>query len=399
MTDFLPYGKQTVDESDIAAVAEVLRGDWLTTGPTVDAFEAALVREVAAGFAVACSSGTAALHLAALALALGPGDAAIVPAMTFVATANAVRYAGAEVVFADVDPDTGLMGPAHLEAALRRVPSGLTAKAAFPVHLNGQCADPAALKSVANAHGLRIVEDACHALGATYGDGVKIGAARHADLAIFSFHPVKTITMGEGGAITGHDPSLEARLRLLRNHGIVRDADRFVQPELANDTAGAPNPWYYELAELGFNYRASDIACALGKSQLAKLARFVARRRALAALYDTRLAPLAPHIRPLGRTPGCVAAWHLYVARVDFAALGRDRAAVMGALRAAGIGTQVHYVPVPWQPYYRARYGAADLPGAATYYARCLSLPLYPAMADSDVDRVVHALTVATGIG
>jgi UDP-4-amino-4,6-dideoxy-N-acetyl-beta-L-altrosamine transaminase len=397
VADFLPYGRQTIDEADIAAVAEVLRGDWLTTGPAVDAFEAAFAKTVGAGFAVACSSGTAALHLAALALGLGRGDTAIVPAMTFVATANAARYVGAEVAFADVDPATGLMGPAELETALRRVPRGARAKAVFPVHLNGQCADPAGLKAIADANGLRIAEDACHALGATYDDGVPVGAARNADLAIFSFHPVKTVTMGEGGAVTGNDVALERRLRLLRNHGLTRDPDAFVQMRLAHDAGGAPNPWYYEMPEPGFNYRASDIACALGTSQLAKLSRFVARRRALAARYDGRLSSLAPLVRPIGRAPGCEPAWHLYVVLVDFAAAGRDRAAVMGALHRQGIGTQVHYLPVAWQPYYRARYGEADLPGAAAYYARCLSLPLYPAMTDGDVDRVVDALATAIG--
>lgn len=398
MADFLPYGRQAIDDSDVAAVADVLRGDWLTAGPMVDAFEADLAKTVGAGFALACSSGTAALHLATLALGLGPGDAVVVPAITFVATANAARYVGAEVAFADVDPETGLMGPAELDAALMRLPDGTTPKAVFPVHMNGQCSDPAALKTAADGLGLQVVEDACHALGATYGAGVPVGATQHADLAAFSFHPVKTVAMGEGGAITGNDPALERRLRRLRNHGLTREVDEFARPELAFASNGAANPWYYELPVLGFNYRASDINCALGRSQLRKLPSFVARRRALAARYDEKLASFAPLIRPLGRVPDCRPAWHLYVALIDFEGLGRDRASVMNALHEKGIGTQVHYMPVPWQPYYRARYGDADLPGAARYYAHCLSLPLYPAMADADVDRVVDRLGEITGV-
>ena len=392
MVDFLPYGRQCIDEADIAAVAAVLRGDWLTTGPAVDAFEAAFARAVDADFAVACSSGTAALHLAALALELGPGDAVIVPAVTFVASANAARYVGAEVVFADVEPDTGLMGPAQLEGALTRAPRGSTVRAIFPVHLNGQCADPTAMKAVADAHGLKIVEDACHSLGATYDKGIPVGAAHHADLATFSFHPVKTIVMGEGGAITGRDRRLEKRLRSLRNHGLIRDPAGFTMDTLARNQAGAVNPWHYELHELGFNYRASDINCALGLSQLAKLGHFVERRRALATRYDERLRPLANAVRPIGRMTNCVPAWHLYVVLVDFANLGVDRATVVEKLRAKGVGSQVHYTPVAWQPYYRARYGELSLPGAAAYFDRCLSLPLFPSMADSDVDRVVEAL-------
>ena len=399
MADFLSYGRQCIDAADIAAVEEVMTSDWLTTGPAVDAFERVLAETVNARYAVACSSGTAALHLAAMALELGPGDAAVVPATTFVATANAVRYNGAEVTFADVDPETGLMGAAEFEAALSGIPAGLAAKAVFPVHMNGQCADTAALKSIAEAHGLWLVEDACHAIGATYGDGDRVGAARHADLVAFSFHPVKTVTMGEGGAVTGRDQTLEQKLRRLRNHGLEHDEAAFVQPELARARDGEANPWYYELAQLGFNYRASDLNCALGASQLAKLPEFVARRRALADRYDRHLAELAPLVRPIARVPGCTPAWHLYVVLIDFAASGLERAAVMAALRARGIGTQVHYIPVPWQPYYRQRYGDAEYPGAASYYERCLSLPLFPAMADEDVDKVVGVLADVIGAG
>ena len=394
----LAYGRQSIDDDDIAAVAEVLRGDFLTTGPTVGKFEQAFARAVDAPFAIACSSGTAALHLAALALDIGSGDSVVVPSMTFLATANAVRLAGAEVVFADVDPDTGLLSPETLQAALQR--GGGKAKAVFPVHLNGQTAPMPEIASIARANGLKIVEDACHALGTSYRDRAttaKVGAAAHSDLACFSFHPVKTIAMGEGGAVTGRDPALAARLARLRNHGMERRPQAFEYPERACDAGGAPNTWYYEMPEVGLNYRASDIHCALGLSQLGKLDTFAARRRALAARYDELLRGLAPVLRPVRRMPDCDPVFHLYAVLIDFKAVGRSRAQIMKALRARDIGTQVHYVPVHGQPYYRKRYGAIELPGAEAYYERCLSLPLYPGMDLVDADRVVEVLKTVLG--
>ena len=394
----LPYGRQLVDDDDIAAVTSVLRGSFLTTGPTVAAFERALAAAVDAPQAVVCSSGTAALHLAALALDMAPGEWVVVPSQTFVATANAVRYVGGEVVFADCDPDSGLMGPEHLDQALRRAArNGERPRAVFPVHLAGQCASMAEVAALAERHDLTVVEDASHAIGTRYGgeDGARwpVGGCRHAAMTVFSFHPVKTVAMGEGGAITTRNEALAERLRRLRTHGIERRPEAFTQAEQATAADGAPNPWYYELAELGFNYRASDIHCALGLSQLAKLQRFVDRRRTLAKRYDNLLVPLHPIVRPAGRVPGCTAAWHLYVVLIDFPALGLDRAGVMRALRSRGIGSQVHYIPVHRQPYYRARYGEIELPGTEAYYARCLSLPLFAGMEPSDVDRVVGALS------
>lgn len=390
----LPYGRQFVDDADIDAVAAVLRGDWLTTGPAVDAFETALARAVDAPHVVACNSGTAALHLATLALGLGPGDAALVPAITFMATANAARYVGADVVFVDVDPGTGLSSPAHFADAIAR--AGGRAKAMFPVHYAGRCADLAALAALAARHGIAVVEDACHALGTTYGTGDPVGAAKHAAMCTFSFHPVKTIAMGEGGAVTTRDARIAEALRRFRSHGIERRPSSFVDMDAATAADGSSNPWYHELQTPGFNYRASDINCALGRSQLAKLPRFVAERRRLAALYDRLLAPLAPVIRPLDASAGCEPALHLYVVRIDFAALGKDRAAVMRALAASGIGTQVHYIPVNRQPYYRRLYGQTPLPGADAFYAACLSLPLFVGMSEVDVARVADALDSLT---
>jgi UDP-4-amino-4,6-dideoxy-N-acetyl-beta-L-altrosamine transaminase len=396
---FLPYGRQAIEEDDIAAVAAVLRGDWLTTGPAVGAFEADFASAVGARHAVACNSGTAALHMAAHALGLGPGDRVIVPAVTFLATANAAVYVGAEVVFADVDPETGALTPETVAEAAAR--AGGPVKAVFPVHLKGTVADPPAIAEAAAALGAEVVEDACHALGTTYtvnGRPVTVGAGAHSRLATFSLHPVKTIAMGEGGVVTTNDDRLAAAMRRFRTHGMVHDPAAWELAEQGFED-GEPAPWYYEMPEPGFNYRAPDILCALARSQLGKLGRFVSRRAALAERYDALLAPLAPHVLPPVRPEGCTPAWHLYAARIDFAALGRRRGAVMRALRARGIGTQVHYVPVPWQPYWRRRQALPDLPGAARYSARTLSLPLFPGMDDEDVGRVVTALAEVLGLG
>ncbi len=387
---FLPYGRHTIEADDIAAVSAVLKSDFLTTGPAVDSFETAFAAATGARHAVALSSGTAALHLATLALGLGPGDAVVVPSITFVATANVAELAGAEVLFADVDAETGLMTPTTLEAALERRGDGAP-RAVYPVHLNGQSADMAGIKEVADRHGLKIIEDACHALGGTT-HGHPVGDCVNSDMAMFSLHPVKTIAMGEGGVLTTNDEGLAATLRGLRNHGLVRDAASFENTAMAFDKKGNANPWYYELHAPAFNYRASDIHCALGTSQLTKLERFVDARRKLADSYDEALAPLAPNIRPVSRVNRGTSGWHLYAVLIDFDGIGTERASVMHQLRESGIGTQVHYIPVHRQPYYRERHGNLDLSGADAYYRRCLSLPLYPTMTDADVARVVGAL-------
>jgi UDP-4-amino-4,6-dideoxy-N-acetyl-beta-L-altrosamine transaminase len=392
----LPYGRHLIEDDDIAAVVEVLRGDWLTTGPAVASYEEAFAAAVGARFAVACNSGTAGLHLASLALGLAAEVSVAVPTNTFVATANAARYVGAGVRFTDVDPETGLMRPQDLAAALAR--PGPPAAAVYPVHFAGRTVDMEGVAREAQARGLAVVEDACHALGTVYrtdsGELVKVGSCRHSAMAVFSMHPVKTITMGEGGVVTTNDEALYRRLIQFRTHGISQDADTFLNHDLAFDEQQKKNPWYYEAQYLGFNYRASDINCALGKSQLKKLDKFAARRQSLADRYDKMLAPLAPLVRPLANVPGCVPALHLYVVLVDFAALGLARSTLMEQLRAAGIGSQVHYIPVHQQPLYRG--DDLALPGSAEYYRRCLSLPLFPAMTDADVDAVVAALAKVT---
>ncbi|GJL84796.1 MAG: UDP-4-amino-4,6-dideoxy-N-acetyl-beta-L-altrosami ne transaminase [Micavibrio sp.] len=379
----IPYGRQSIDEDDIAAVVEVLRGDFLTTGPKIQEFEEALCGTTGSDYAVACSNGTTALHLAGLALDLQEGDSVIVPSLTFLATANAVRHCGAEIVFADVNPETGLMEVQHLEEALSRC-ENQKAKAVFPVHLTGQCVDLKAMKAFTKERGIKIVADSCHALGGVYNDK-SVGACEYEDLSTFSFHPVKTIAMGEGGAVTTNSLDYADKMRRLRNHGMVKNE--------------AQGPWAYEMQELGHNYRVTDIQCALGISQLKKLERFVARRRELVALYDNLLPPLAQVVLPPEKVNCCDPAWHLYAVRIDFEQTGMARAQLMTQLADEGVGTQVHYIPVHTQPYYKKRYGDVVLPGATHYYGHTLSLPLYPSMKDSDVSFVVEQLKKAIGVG
>ena len=396
---FLPYGRQVIEDDDIAAVVEALKSDFLTTGPRVEQFEAAFAEKVGARHAVACSNGTAALHLSLMALDVGPGDVVIAPSITFAATANCARYQGAEVVFADVDPDSGLMTPETLADAIGRV-GDRRLKAILPVHLGGHAVNLPALRRLADAEGAVLVEDACHAVGTqmTFGNvAERVGDGRHSSMACFSFHPVKTMTTAEGGMVATNDPVLARRMTLLRSHGITREPAEFTAPEMSLDPSGAANPWSYEMQALGYNYRLPDLLCALGISQLAKLDRFIATRRALTARYLELLPQLAPMVRAVPTPAYSHSALHLFVALIDFAAAGRSRKQVMDDLRAQGIGTQVHYIPVHRQPYYRTRYGQIDLPGADAHYARCLSLPLYAGMEVGDVDRVVEALKGVVG--
>ncbi|HEY4347350.1 MAG TPA: UDP-4-amino-4,6-dideoxy-N-acetyl-beta-L-altrosamine transaminase, partial [Gaiellaceae bacterium] len=328
----IPYGRQLIDEDDIAAVCEALRSDWLTTGPAVATFESAFASATGAAEAVAVSSGTAALHLSIAALGIGPGDEVIVPSLTFAASANCVVYCGGVPVFADVDPATLLIDPADVA---RKITA--RTKAIVAVDYAGQPCNYPVLQALAREQGLALVADACHSLGAAE-NGRPVGSL--ADLSCFSLHPVKHITTGEGGAITTDSPETAQRLRRLRNHGISSD-----HRERSENGA-----WFYEMTELGFNYRLTDFQCALGTSQLRKLPGFVERRRELAAQYDAALAS-APGVEPLATRPGVDHAYHLYVVRVD----RRDR--VFRLLRDAGIGANVHYVPVHLHPFYRERFG------------------------------------------
>ena len=379
----LPYGRQSIDDDDIAAVVAALRSDFLTTGPRVESFETAFAEAVGAQHAVACSNGTAALHLSMLALDVRPGEVCIAPSITFLATANCARYVGAEVVFADVDPLTGLMTPDTLSEAISRV-GDRRLRAVLPVHLRGDVAQLDGLSALATQAGAVLVEDAPHALGstATFGNvREQIGDVRHSAMATFSFHPVKTIATGEGGMVTTNDPHLAERLRTLRSHGMIRPP--------------GGDPWWYEMPEPGFNYRLPDILCALGQSQLSKLPQFAVRRRALAARYQAALIPLAPVVQAAVSPTWSDPVLHLMVVLIDFAAVGKTRRQVMERLSAEGIGSQVHYIPVHRQPYFVERYGPLSLPGAEDWYEKCLSLPLYPGMDDQDVYRVVGALASA----
>ncbi len=366
----LPYGRQSIDEADIQAVAEVLRSDWLTTGPAVSRFEEAVAAFTGAAHAVAVSSGTAALHAAMFAIGIGPGDEVIVPPMTFAATANAVLYQGGTPVFADVDPATLLLDPAAAEACITP-----RTKAVVAVDYSGQPCDYDALTALAARHGLTLVADACHSLGATYKHQA-VGTL--ADLTVFSFHPVKHITTGEGGMVMTHRAGWRDRMAAFRNHGI--DTDHRQRAERGS--------WFYEMQDLGYNYRLTDFQCALGLSQLARLPAWLARRREIAAAYTSTLSRFS-WVRPVAVRPDVEHAWHLYPVRV-----ARGRSEVFAALRQAGIGVNVHYVPVHLHPYYRRRFGTGPglCPVAEAAYQELLSLPIFPAMTDADVERVLETL-------
>jgi perosamine synthetase len=378
---FIPYGRQVIDEDDIAAVVEVLRGDWLTTGPTVGRFEESFAGYVGAPHAVAVSNGTAALHLAMLAAGVGPGDEVIVPALTFAASANCVRYAGGTVVFADVLDDTLTVDPAHVEALVTP-----RTKAIVAVDYAGLPCDLDPLLRLCKARGLLLVEDACHALGAEY-RGRRVGSIAH--LSAFSFHPVKHMTTAEGGMVTTADAALAGRVRMLRNHGIATDHR---QRELQGT-------WRYDMAELGFNYRLPDVLCALGLSQMKKLPAWLDRRRALAARYAELLEGV-PGIRlpvaPADRSH----AWHLYPVRATGNSAEEVRRRLHSALRAAGIASNVHYIPVYLHSYYQQLgYKAGLCPVAEASYEGLLSLPMWHGMTDQQQDRVVAVLAHELGHG
>lgn len=371
----LPYGRQTIEDDDLAAVAEVLASDWLTTGPKVDEFEAAFAAVAGAEHAVAVSNGTAALHAVTNVLGIGPGDEVVVPALTFAATANAVVYQGGTPVFADVDPGTLLLDPDSAEA---RVTSRTTG--AFAVDYAGQACDYDALTQLCRTRGLRLAADACHALGGSY-EGRPVGSL--AELSTFSLHPVKLLTTAEGGVITTDDAALAERMRVFRNHGITTDHRQ-------RDAQGS---WFYEMVDLGFNYRLSDVQCALGLSQLPKLGGWVERRREIARAYDEGFAGLEP-AQPLAVRAGVRHAYHLYVLRLELESLSAGRKEIFAALRAEGIGVNVHYIPVHLHPYYREHFGTGPglCPVAEDAYERILTLPVWPGMSDDDAGDVIRAV-------
>lgn len=379
----IPYGRQDITQADIAAVVKVLQSDWLTQGPMVSRFEQAVASKVAACFGVAVNSATSALHLACLALDLGPGDWLWTSPNTFVASANCGLYCGANVDFIDIDPQTYNISVTALSAKLEEAErAGTLPKVVVPVHFAGQSCDMAAIYALAQYYGFHLIEDASHAIGGQY-QGQPIGNCRYSDMTVFSFHPVKVITTGEGGMIMTNNGALAERLQRLRSHGITRDPQHLEQ--------GFPGAWYYEQMELGFNYRMTDIHAALGLEQLERLQQFVERRQYLASVYDEGLAAL-PIIRPF-QHPDTYSAYHLYVIQLDPVRAPIERDHLFNYLREAGIGVNVHYIPVHTHPYYRKlASGRRQFPEAERYYTHAITLPLFFGLEDAVQSTIINVL-------
>jgi perosamine synthetase len=376
----LPYGHQSIDEDDISAVVEVLRSDWLTTGPKIPEFEEAFAAYVNSKYAISFSSGTAALHAASFAAGLGPGDEAITTPMTFCATANCVLYQGATPVFADICQDTLNIDPNEIQRRITK-----KTKAILPVDYAGHPADlDEILDDLAERHGLLVIEDACHSLGAEY-KGRSVGSISH--MTVFSFHPVKHITTGEGGMVVTNDSTLAKKVKLFRNHGIDSEPRQ----------RQAEGQWHYEMVALGWNYRLTDIGCALGLSQLGKIGSNLIRRRKIAERYNAAFGNITGLITPRVRAD-VNPAWHLYPIRFDLTKLPSGRAEIFSALRASGLGVNVHYIPVHMHPYYRQRFGyrGGEYPLAEGAYQQLISLPMFHGMSDEDVEDVIEAVVKVT---
>ena len=381
--DQIPYGRQTISEADIQAVVEVLRSDFLTQGPLIERFEHAVADYCGARYAVAMNSATSALHCACLAAGLGAGDALWTSPNTFVASANCGIYCGAEVDFVDIDPATYNMGTAALEVKLASAQlSGTLPKVVIPVHFAGQSCEMSRIAELSLAYGFTVIEDASHAIGGRYRDH-KVGGCTFSEMTVFSFHPVKIVTSGEGGMVLTNRRDLYEKLLRLRSHGITRDP-ALMQGEYHG-------PWYYQQVELGFNYRMTELQAALGKSQMTRLDEFVARRHELAARYDAAFAGLpltVPH-----QHPDSFSAYHLYPVRLQLGSIARSRRQVFEQLRAAGIGVNLHYIPVHTQPFYRELgFREGMFPESERYYAEAITLPLYFGLDYADQDRVIAAV-------
>jgi UDP-4-amino-4,6-dideoxy-N-acetyl-beta-L-altrosamine transaminase len=379
----IPYGRQSLDQADIDAVVEVLQSDWLTQGPTIERFEQAVAARCQADYAVAVCNATAALHIACLAADLGPSDRLWTTPNTFLASANCGRYCGAQVDFVDIDPltwnlDTHTLA-SRLEAAER---DGTLPKVLVAVAFSGQSCNMRMIAELAERYGFTVIEDASHAIGASYA-GRPVGCGEFAAMTVFSFHPVKIITSAEGGMVLTNRPELAERLQRLRSHGMTRDPGQMTEP--------SHGPWYYQQIELGFNYRITDLQAALGLSQLDKLEGFIERRRELVARYDRLLASL-PLTLP-SPEPAAGSAWHLYVVRLQTNRIRLSHRQVFEGLRAAGVGVNLHYIPLHLQPYYRdLGFAEGDFPQAEHYYAEAISLPLFPLLRDEQQDYVVEQL-------
>jgi len=375
---YIPYGRQCIDTSDIKEVVRVLKSDWITQGPKVKELESALAGYCGARYAVAVSSGTAALHLACLAAGLKKGDEAITSPITFIATPNSVLYAGATAVFADIDYHTVNIDPEQISRKITK-----RTKAILPVHFSGLPCKMKEISAIAKKNKLFIIEDASHALGAQYkvdGRWFKVGSCRHSDMTVFSFHPVKIITTGEGGAITTNNKQFYEKLKALRNHGIYRDR--------ATEKNG---PWYYEMRNLGFNYRITDFQCALGISQFKKLNKFIKRRREIANTYNECFRNMKEITIPFVDA-NVLSSWHLYVLKINYRYLGLSRMKLMQTLMKYNIRTQVHYIPNYRQPFYKNKFSlnTKDFPQSEFYYQRALSIPIYPGLTDNDVDYITR---------
>lgn len=379
----IPYARQSIDQADIAAVVEVLQSDWLTQGPLVERFEQAIAQHCGAGFGVAVCNATAGLHLACLAAGLGEGDWLWTSPISFVASANCGRYCGAGVDFVDIDPQTWTIDAGALALKLEQAArQGRLPKVVVAVAFAGQSADMRTIAGLARQYGFTLIEDAAHAVGARYA-GAAVGCGEFADMTVFSFHPVKIITTGEGGMVVTNRAALDQRLRLLRSHGVTRDAG-----QMTEDSHG---PWYYQQLELGFNYRITELQAALGLSQLARLDVFLARRRTLAARYQRLLAPLPVSVQ--APQADAESAWHLFVVRLQGDRIQRSHREVFDGMRAAGVGVNLHYIPIHLQPYYRdLGFKPGDFPQAEAYYAEALSLPMYPDLTDAQQDFVIDTL-------
>jgi len=375
----ISYGHQYIDDDDIAAVINSLKSDYLTQGPAVAQFEKTLCEITGAKYCVAVCNATAGLHIAVAALQLPSGSEGITSPNTFLASSNCLVYTGAKPTFADIDAKTFNISPSEIEKKITD-----RTKVLIPVHFAGLPCDMEAIHRIAKNHGLAVIEDAAHAIGSVLSDGSLVGSCKHSDLTVFSFHPVKTITTGEGGAVMTNDKALYNRLLQLRSHGTTKD------PALLTQN---PGPWYYEMQTLGYNFRMTDLQAALGYSQIKKLSQFKKRRREIVALYNKAFAE-NDFLKTPYEDPMVSSCFHLYVAQIDFQKLGKDRKQVMSELLSMGIGTQVHYIPVHTQPYYQNTFGYknGDYPVSESYYEKALSLPLYPAMSDSDVNNVIDAV-------
>ncbi|OIO01412.1 MAG: UDP-4-amino-4,6-dideoxy-N-acetyl-beta-L-altrosamine transaminase [Desulfovibrionaceae bacterium CG1_02_65_16] len=379
----IPYGRQDISQDDIDAVVAVLRSDFLTQGPSVPAFEGAVAGYCGAAHGVAVNSATSALHLACLALGVGPGDEVWTTPITFVASANCALYCGARVDFVDIDPRTYNMSVERLAEKLEGArETGRLPKVVIPVHLCGQPCDMAGIRELSRRYGFSVIEDASHAIGGGY-RGERIGNCRYSDITVFSFHPVKIVTTAEGGMVLTNDDALAGRVRLLRSHGITRDAEAM--------TRTPDGPWYYQQVALGFNYRMTDLQAALGVSQMRRIDGFVARRHELARRYDTLLADLpvtTPWQHPDGHS-----GLHLYVIRLKLREIDRTRREVFEFLRAQGVGVNVHYIPVHTQPYYAGMgFKPGDFPEAMRYYEEAISLPMFPKLTEAEQDFVIGTL-------